>query len=386
MSTLDKFIARDMQNAFSKPPIKSYIGSASKKIWHEIMRGLREPRAGTSMSWAIIFKCARELGEKFDKKGIDKEEFVLQYIMPALYESISLRKDKLEKDPSWQAVLLAETDDERIDAIDDFISLCVLNFKNECIEVWRNREGTYANVYRKTQRALREHFKNVSWSLYEPKSRFFGPGGMESPLQIDELHGDKLKEIPLPNKAPVAKRIFFKDSILPLSAWFYTELNTRTPQENNVFSMRTCIAIRNMARWLCFSYPLLMNEDVVAEETMRNMVKTSCDEFTLNSDIDALARKTAFSLTPQQRIIISLKMERWSNEEIASHVGLYDPDDVMEQMDIIRRVIRNASLELPEMCLAVDMDSTFDVQDSGFLERFFSDCFMKYCLKGLDND
>lgn len=373
MSTLEKFMACDMACALKKGRTKSFIGAASKRIWREVLKGLRESSGGASLSRAIIFKCAGDFGNGLDQKGIDKEDFVLNSIIPAFYESISMRKEKIENDPAWQAVMLAETEDERMDAIEAFMGLCIANFKNDCIEVWRNKDGTFANAYRKTQRALREHFKSASWSLYDPKSRFFGPEGMEDPLRIDELRGEKLKEIPLPQDAPQVKRIFYRDSILPLSAWFYSELNSRTPQESEDHSERTCVAVRNLARWLCFAYPLLASEDSVAEEEMAKIGKTMGNEYGLNTDIDNLARKAADSLTAQQRLIIVLKMDGYGNDEIASKVGLSDPDDINDHMNRIRRVIRDASLELPEMR-----------EESG-IEKSFSDSFMRFCSKGLEN-
>lgn len=182
-------------------------------------------------------------------------------VASALYKSILERKEELARDPAWQAVLLAETQDERDDALEAFFDACLEIFRQECLESWRNTRGTFAYYYRRAQGVLRKNMKDGSWRLYDPRSRYYGPASLEAPRALDEQDPERLVHIPLPAMQDFeARKLFYRDPLLTHARWFYENLAAAQADEEKLV-----VAIRNFVYWLCRKYALLEGDDASLE-------------------------------------------------------------------------------------------------------------------------
>lgn len=159
-------------------------------------------------SWicGLAYQCTGGTIGDFYRTGVDSKA-TIQSITSLFFESMCSRKQVIQQDPDYQAVLKSASADELLDAMASLLKRCTTYFKNDCIEIWRNVPGTFAYIYRKTQNALRGCL-NEDWSLYE-KSQYYGPAQLhDADPAVDIKDEQMLKAIALPIPAPEEKDIF----------------------------------------------------------------------------------------------------------------------------------------------------------------------------------
>lgn len=388
MDMISQFLNRDFQAPSSN------LRRHARRLWEKVGR---KAVPGYTDTWvkAILYRCT---GKKSLKESIQawKTEVSASTVASFLMESILERKDDLANDPAWQSVLMAETEDEQLEAIEAFFSACLEIFRQQCVEAWRNTKGTFSYYYRRTQNMLRENLNASGWRLYEPRSRFYGPNTLVNPRALDEMDSGRLLPIPIPEIPDFeVKKLFYKDPLVTHAKWFYEKLAGSRDDDEKV-----AVAIRNFVFWLCQKYNLLDSGEISIESLANrqpaddgsrdddqqtweggNGEETDTETLARNLDIDNLAKMAMIRLNEKERAILLLRLQGFNLAYIAVRLGLSGPSHVSYYLKKIGKTLKAIKLESPALCSADDEDSPFASGMGRDLEYAFTEFFVAFCKK-----
>lgn len=374
MDVLCQLLERDLRAHRSN--LKRY----ARRLWERVDSRAHAGCADTSVK-AVLYrftgKKSLHAALPLWKTGVQPDA-----VASALCESILKRKEELARDPAWQAVLLAETEDGQTDALEAFFGACLEIFRLECLESWRNTRGTFAYYYRRAQGVLRENMKDGGWRLYDPRSRYYGPASLEAPRALDEQDPERLLRIPLPVMQDFeVRKLFYRDPLLTHAWWFYENLAAARADEEKLV-----VAIRNFVYWLCHKYALLdadeASHDALADSHAAQPEATPCAAPDIEALIDCLdianlAKAAMARLDERERQILWLKMQRRTMEDIAASLGLSGPSHVSYYWSKLCKKLKAARLESPAMCGARDEESPADLNLPQEMEEAFTAFFVK---------
>lgn len=362
---------RDFVNAGVKDQ-DSFFRNAAFRFWSGVGG---KARKGEFETWvrAVIYKCTGQMDFKDAVAEWEKPES-FQIVLSELAGAMLGREDKLENGIAWKNVITAESEEDQWNAIEKFMDSNIEWFRNKCVDEWRNTEGTFSYYYRRAQNQLRDNLGDTGWSLYDPKSRYYGPAGLSHPEAIDIQDEQILNAIPLVNEiATTAKRVFFKEPIISHAKWFYEKVDD---------NRRAVVAIRNFVRWLCYRYGLLSNKVAQVDEAgdpAKSLPYGSKDVNFQKADMMKLARKAIALLGERERKILILRLQGYKGQEIADELGLSGPSHVSYYMGKIGKTMRDIKNESHAMSGAVDEDGEYDYMNSGELEQAFTEYFVTFC-------
>lgn len=343
--------------------------SHARSLW-KIAHSQRGSRYMESWIYGLAYRCTGGAVGDFYTAAEDNKATV-QSIASLFFESMHARKQLIQQDPAYQAVLKSTTADELMDAMASLLKRCTTYFKNDCIETWRNIPGTFAYVYRKTQNSLRDCMTE-NWSLYE-NSQYYGPARLhDTDPTVDIEDEQKLRGIVLPFPAPDEKDIFKAAAAFSLATHFHHEVCCqRHFRDAGTLTTRAKIAIRNLSRWFCCYYTLLDAQLMPATaRAPREAAPDGHDDAfgagTLHSEpdsatldrIDTYARNVAARMTEEQcRMYVLRHVELRSLAETSDALGFSGPSQVSQKMEKVHRYLRAEMLKVPELCCAIEEDA-----------------------------
>ena len=345
----------------------SYLRDVTYRFWKST--GAKAAK-GERNTWirAVLYKCTGMMNIQEAIAEWNKDDS----FMPVLNEvatSMLEREDSLEKGVAWKRVLSASTEEEQLDALDEFMEASLEWYRKKCIDGWRNTEGTFSYYYRRAQVQLRENLDEAGWSVYEPKSRYYGPAGLIKPQAIDIQDEKYLDSIPVTEEIMSnAKRIFYREPLTNHAKYFHGKVDDTSS---------VAVAIRNLVRWLCYKYDLLQtgigldNTELASNEDTAKKAQLQ--------DLEKLARKAVSLMGEKEKKILLMRLQGMTGEEIAEKLELSGPSHVSYYMGKIRRLMRDIKSENAAMNGAVDEDSEYGPEDASELERAFTECFVKSC-------
>lgn len=362
MDTLREFVDKGCRNE------RSVFRKVAREFWGWVARKAANGVYETEVL-APLYKCTGCLNMRealAQWMGVEGFREMLSVLVKTILE----HAQRLESGVAWQRVLAA-TEDELKEKSRDFAKECLELFKNICIDTWRNTPGTFAYYYRDAQNKLREHIGEIRWSLYDPHSRYYGPGGLEDPMAINIEDEQFLNSIPLPKEMlPAAEKRFSVQLLLAHARWFHEHIDQ---------SREAAVAIKNLVMWLCLRYPLLVVEirGMTAEDlgAAGGVYEPACE----NDELNMLAKKAAALLDDREKKILLMLIQRIPYEKIAAELGLSGPSHVNYYKKNIQRILRDIRFESPAMCGAVDEESMFEYNNPDGAGQVFTQTLLKLC-------
>lgn len=362
MDTLREFVDkgfRDESSDFRKVARRFWMAVASKAA------------TGHYATWvqATLYKCTGLLNMQEALAHWTKDEFFNE-MLQELVETILNQEHRLENGVAWQRVVAAP-EDKQTTPIDEFMGECIELFKNSCIDKLRNTEGTFPYYYRLAQNRLRKYLSEISWSLYDPKSRYYGPAGPEKPVVLDIMDEGLLNSIPVPQEmSSTAERVFFRKPLLAHAQWFHESIDK---------TREAAVAIRNLVKWLCMRYALLSGVVHGMTEEDMGMAYAAHEPPCDTEELVRLAKKAAAQLDDREKQILLMLMQQIPYEEIASALNLSGASHVNYYKRKIRKIMRDIRYESPAMSGAVDEESAFEYGNSREAQQIFTENLMKFC-------
>lgn len=347
----------------------SYFRHVAYKFWKDTGA---KAKTGDQNTWirATLYKCTGKMNLGEAAAEWNKEDSFMT-MLNDLATSMLERENALEKGVAWTRVLSATTDEEQLDALNEFMRTGLEFYRNQCMDNWRNTEGTFSYYYRRAQAKLRECIGEVGWSLYDPKSRYYGPGNLETPTAVDIQDERIINSISVPPEiASDAKKIFYKKHLTTHAKHFHEKIDN---------TGSAAVSIRNLVRWLCNSYALLQSHGELDGDKL--MASDDTAKKAQLKDLEKLAKKAASLMSDKEKKILLMRLQGLTGEEIAEKLNLSGPSHVSYYMNKIRRLMRDIKSEDIPLSGAVDEESEFNQENPSKLEQIFTECFVNFCEK-----